>query len=70
MEGIQHCRKAAKQQYDRDAKLLPPLAIGQIVQVQPVKHGEKWKKATVIKKVGERSYLVETPSGQIYMQDK
>ena len=70
MEGIQHRRKAAKQQYDRGAKQLPPLVSEQIVRVQPVKYGEKWKKATVIKKVGERSYLVKTPNGQIYRRNR
>ena len=70
VEGIQHRREAAKQQYDRAAKQLPPLASGQIVRVQPVKHGEKWKKATVLKKVGERSYLVKTPNGQIYRRNR
>ena len=70
VEGIQQWRNAAKEQYDRGAKQLPALVSGQMVQVQPVKHGEKWKKATVLKKVGERSYLVKTSNGQIYRRNR
>ena len=38
--------------------------------VQPVKHQEKWKKATVVKKVSDRSYLVKTANGKIYRRNR
>ena len=69
-ESIQLRKKAAKHQYDRGAKQLPQLSSGQIVRVQPVNHGEKWKKATVLKQVKERSYLVKTPNGHIYRRNR
>ena len=69
-EGIQLRKKAAKQQHDRGAKQLPPLSSGQIVRVQPINHGEKWKKATILKQVGERSYLVKTLNGHIYRRNR
>jgi len=59
----------AKQQYDRTAKRLPALAVGQTVRIQPVKHQEKWKKATIVKKVSDRSYLVKTANGKIYRRN-
>jgi len=33
-------------------------------------HGDKWKKATVLKKDGEQSYLVKTSNGQIYRRNR
>ena len=68
--GVRLRKKAAKQQHDRGAKQLPPLSSGQIVQVQPINHGEKWKKATILKQVGERSYLVKTLTGHIYRRNR
>ena len=69
-KDIQHRRQRAKQQYDKGAKQLPPLIVGQTIRLQPVGNGEKWKKATVLKKVGERSYLVKTTNGQIYRRNR
>jgi len=42
------------------AKELSTLADGQTVRIQPVKHQGHWGKATVIKKVSARSYLVSS----------
>ena len=38
--------------------------------MQPINHGEKWKKATILKQVGKRSYLVKTLNGHIYRRNR
>jgi len=63
---IQHRKDKAKQQYDKTAKELPELVVGQSVHIQPTKHRDLWKKAMVMKKVGIRLYLIRTNEGQIY----
>ena len=40
-DEIQCRRQKAKQQYDRTAKELPALAVGQAVRIQPVKCQEQ-----------------------------
>ena len=67
---IQLRRQKAKQQYDKGAKQLPLLTIGQAVRIQPLSRGNKWEKATVLKQVGKRSYLVKTAKGQIFRRNR
>jgi len=55
--------------YDRTAKALPELVIGQGVRMQPLGTGGQWKRATVIKKVGERSYLTQNEEDQVYRRN-
>ena len=69
-DEIQWRRQKAKQQYDRTAKELPALAVGQAVRIQPVKRHEQWKKGTILKKVSKRSYLLQAASGQIYRRNR
>ena len=38
--------------------------------MHPVEHRDQWRKATVIKKVGERSYLAQTEEGNIYRRNE
>lgn len=59
-------RQHTKLWYDRTAKAL---VIGQGVHMQPLETGEQWRKPTVIKKVGERSYLTQTDKGQVYRRN-
>jgi len=63
-------RQRAKQQYDKTAKELPTLTDGQTVRIQPVKHHGQWEKATVIKKVDARSYLVKVANGRVYRRNR
>ena len=69
-EEIKCRRQKAKQQYDRSAKELPALEEGQVVRIQPVKRQEQWRKGTVVKKVNNRSYLVQAANGQIYRRNR
>ena len=63
-------RQHTKLWYDRTAKALPELVTGQGVRMQPLDPGGQWRRATVIKKVGERSYLTQTEEGQIYRRNQ
>ena len=56
--------------YDRTAKALPELVIGQGVHIQLLETGEHWRRATVIKKVGECSYLTQTGDSQVYRRNR
>ena len=38
--------------------------------MQPLEKGGQWRRATVIKKVGERSYLTQTAEGQVYRRNR
>ena len=49
VDAMQHQRQQAKIQYDRTAKELPNLSVGQTVCVQPVKQRDQWKKAIWMK---------------------
>ena len=55
--------------YNKTAKSLPKLQVGQGVRMQPVEHSGQWRKATIIKKVGECSYLAQT-EGNVYQRNK
>ena len=63
VEEIQTRRQHTKLYYDRTAKALPELVVGQGVRIQPcvpLECGGQWRRASVIKKVGERSYLTDS----------
>jgi len=44
-------RQQAKQWYDKSAKPLPELVIGQGVRMQPLEVNGRWKPAKVVKKI-------------------
>ena len=46
------------------------MTVGQAVQIQPVKHKDRWMKGTILKKVSRRFYLVKAASGQVYRQNQ
>jgi transposase InsO family protein len=65
-------KRQAKQQeyYNKSAKDLPPLVEGDTVRLQPFTKGKKdWKKGTVVKRLDERSYDIETES-RIYRRNR
>ena len=56
-EHIQLCRQRAKSYYDKEARPLPPLEIGETVRMQPLDKSGSWKKGSVVKKVRSRTVL-------------
>ena len=70
-DEIKQRQQAAKFWYDKAAKSLPELQIGQGVRMQPVENNGQWRKATIIKKVvGEQSYLAQTEEGNVYRRNR
>ena len=67
---LQAAKNCQKHYFDRSAKDLPELASGEVVRVQPQQKGLDWKKARVIKCLGNRSYLVETEGGDKYRRNR
>lgn len=69
-EDIEFRRQKAKAYYDKGAHPLPPLEIGDTVRLQPQDKAHSWSKASVIKKVAERSYLVKTAQGHLLRRNR
>ena len=69
-EQLQMKRQKAKQQYDRHAKPLPELEIGEPVMIQPLQPKQPWSRGSCVAKVGPRSYLVESESGQMLRRNR
>ena len=70
VEDICLRRRKAKLYYDRQAKSLPELQIGQPVKLQPGHKGNTWKRAVTVDKLGDRSYLVQTNDGATYRRNR
>ena len=69
-EVIELKRQKAKFYYDRGTKTLPDLQIGHTVRMQPQDKGGTWRKAKVVNKLGNRSYLLQTDEGQTYRRNR
>ena len=59
-EKLELKRQKAKFYYDRHAKQLPELEIGQEVRIQPLRKNQTWKEATCIERLSDRSYVVKS----------
>ena len=69
-EDIEYCGQKAKAYYDKGAHSLPHLEIGDTVRLQLQDKAGSWSKASVIKKVAERSYLIKTPQGYLLRKNR
>ena len=64
-------QKKQKHQFDKGAKELSELQVGEIVRMKPRANTDKrWCKAKVLKKVNIRSYLVVNTDGQKYRRNR
>ena len=70
VEDIRLRHHKVKFYYDRQAKSLPELQIGQTVKLQPGQKGGTWKRALTFDKLGDRSYLVKTNDGATYRRNR
>ena len=59
-----------KAAYDKSARPLPELQIGEQVRLQPVNPKAPWDKGSCVAKVGPRSYLIETDNGNLYRRNR
>ena len=68
---LQKKQETQARYYNRSAKDLPKLTTGDVVRMKPTKTSTKiWKKATVVRKMDNRSYIVETPEGTTYRRNR
>lgn len=64
-------REKQAQHYNKSAKELDPLANGDVVRMKPFVAGKKtWEKAMIKERLDERSYTVETASGDTYRRNR
>ena len=67
MKGMQEKQASY---YNRHTRVLPELE-DDSVRVKPVQLGEsEWKKAKVVKRVDDRSYLIETSNGNLLRRNR
>lgn len=69
-EQIRLRKQQAKLQYDKGAKDLPELNIGQGVLLQPDLLHQPWRRAVCRQILGDRSYVVETADGRQYRRNR
>ena len=69
-ENIKLKRQKSKLQFDKSAKLLPELNIGDPIRLQPQNPKMPWSKGSCVAKVGPRSYLIESNDGAIYRRNR
>ena len=70
VDEIELKHQKAKVHYDRGAKPLPDLQIGQTVNLQPLDRGNTWKTATTVSKRGDCSYMLQTDEGYLYRRNR
>ena len=69
-DNIKRKRQQTKAAYDKSARPLPELQIGEPVRLQPVNPKAPWDKGSCVAKVGPRSYLIETENGNLYRRNR
>ena len=64
-EQLTAARLKQKKYYDRGAKTLKPISVGDTVRIQPTTLGDdEWKLAKCIAITGPRQYLLKTENGK------
>ena len=64
MRDIHRGQQKQAEYYNTRAKDLPPLEEGEAVRLKPFRLGKKdWDKGKIVKRLDERSYIIETPKG-------
>ena len=69
-DNIIRKRQQAKATYDKRARPLPELQVGEPVRLQPVNPKAPWEKGSCVAKVGPRSFLIETENGNLYRRNR
>ena len=69
-DNIIRKRQQAKAAYDKRARPLPELQVGEPVRLQPVNPKAPWEKGSCVAKVGPRSFLIETENGNLYRRNR
>ncbi|KAJ8366480.1 hypothetical protein AAFF_G00353480 [Aldrovandia affinis] len=70
-EKLRHRKQLAKSFYDRSARDLPELEVGETVQMKPLPgdNTDRWRVGTCLRRVAPRSYLVDV-DGSLYRRNR
>ena len=70
-ERITEKKQKIQRQYDKTAKELPALNVGEVVRMKPPPGdlSREWKRGRCIKKLGERSYIVDV-GGRAFQRNR
>ena len=69
-ENIKRKGQQTKATYDKSARPLPELQVGEPVGLQPINPKAPWDKGSCVENVGPRSYLIETDNGNLYGRNR
>ena len=70
-EKIKEKQKDQGRYYNRNAKDLPKLMKGDVVRIKPTKNSSReWRKGVVVRRIDDRSYVVETVDGTRYRRNR
>ena len=69
-DNIKRKRQQTKATYDKSARPLPELQIGETERLQPVNPKAPWEKGSRVANVGLCSYLIETDNGNLYRRNQ
>ena len=58
-------QESIRKQYDKTAKNLPPVSIGDKIYFQSPE-GKDWSRGEIIKKIGSRTYIIRVANGRTY----
>jgi len=56
---IEQKRRQTKFFYDKSAKILPQIEVGQDVRVAPLQRNQQWRSGTCLDRLSDRSYLID-----------
>lgn len=62
-DNMEKVKSRQKEYYDKSAKPLPPLQQGDTVRIAPLGYDKGWKRGTIAKEAGVRSYIVDKDDG-------
>ena len=68
--NIERRRTKQKQQHDKGARALKPLAQGDEVRIEPLPHQKTWSKGKIRRKLESRRFLVETENGTLLERNR
>ena len=70
-EKIKKKQKDQARYYNRNGKDLPKLIKGDVVRIKPTKSSSRvWRKGVVVRRIDDRSYVVETVDGARYRRNR
>ena len=70
LDGLRSTRAKQAAQYNKQARDLPQLKVGDMVRMQPVQGEPEWKKGVVINALPHRSFEVQVGEDRVYRRNR